>query len=170
MFYFVRHGKTDFSETYQKIYKGFGSNMVPLSEEGVRQVMSAAEDPRLQGADIIISSPYTRAVQTAAIIAAKTGAKTLVETDLHEWVSNTDYVFEDDETAEKAYAEFFESGGVHTSPEQKWEDAAAITGRVRAVLEKYKDMDKVIVAGHGMMIKAVTGVYPGYGEIIEFEL
>lgn len=34
MFYFVRHGKTDYSERNTKIYQGFGVNLSKLSEEG----------------------------------------------------------------------------------------------------------------------------------------
>ena len=39
-------------------------NLAPLSEEGVRQIEETAKDPRLQGAELILTSPYTRAVQT----------------------------------------------------------------------------------------------------------
>lgn len=31
MFYFVRHGKADYSERDRKIYQGFGVNLAPLS-------------------------------------------------------------------------------------------------------------------------------------------
>ena len=35
MFYFVRHGKTDYSQRNEKIYRGFGVQLAPLSEKGV---------------------------------------------------------------------------------------------------------------------------------------
>ena len=38
MFYFVRHGKTDYSEKNTKIYQGFGVNLSKLSELGISQV------------------------------------------------------------------------------------------------------------------------------------
>ena len=39
------------------------------------------------------------------------------------------------------------------------------------VLQKYADVPKVIVIGHGMMIEAVTGVpHPNFGEIVPFSL
>ena len=65
MFYLVRHGKTDYSERNTKIYQGFGVNLSKLSEKGVRQVKETALDDRLKGTDLILSSPYTRALQTA---------------------------------------------------------------------------------------------------------
>ena len=88
MFYLVRHGKTDYSERNTKIYQGFGVNLSKLSEKGVRQVKETALDDRLKGTDLILSSPYTRALQTAAILSKELGAELVVETDLHEWLAN----------------------------------------------------------------------------------
>ena len=105
MFYLVRHGKTDYSERNTKIYQGFGVNLSKLSEKGVRQVKETALDDRLKGTDLILSSPYTRALQTAAILSKELGAELVVETDLHEWLANKNYVYEEEETAEKAYDE-----------------------------------------------------------------
>ena len=50
--YFIRHGQTDYSLKDQKIYQGFGVNLAPLSEEGIRQIEEAAKDSRLKGAEI----------------------------------------------------------------------------------------------------------------------
>ena len=35
MFYFVRHGETDYTERGTKIYQGHGTNLAPLSETGI---------------------------------------------------------------------------------------------------------------------------------------
>lgn len=46
-----------------------------------------------------------------------------------------------------------------------------IIGAGLPVLQKYADVPKVIVIGHGMMIEAVTGVpHPNCGEIVPFSL
>jgi len=68
MFYLIRHGESDYSEKGTKIYRGFGENLAPLTLNGIKQIKKTAQDTRLKSAQIIISSPYTRAVQTAAII------------------------------------------------------------------------------------------------------
>ena len=172
MFYLIRHGKTDYSEINTKIYQGFGSNLARLSELGIRQIRETAGDPRLRGADLILASPYTRALQTAAILSRELGAEIVVETDLHEWLANKYYVYEDDETAERAYLEYEACGGVYPAGEERaWEDAASIRARVLPVLRKYARYGKVIVAGHGMMIRAVAGgEHPENGGIVEFEL
>ncbi len=172
MFYFVRHGQVDYSEINCKIYQGFGVNLSPLSEEGVRQIEETAKDERLSGADIIISSPYTRAVQSAAIISKVTNAPLVVETDLHEWLANKNYVYESDETAKRAYLEYEENHGRYPQGEKRlWEDAETIKKRVVRVLKKYSGYDKVIVVCHGTMIAATTGEKrPVNGQIVEFGL
>lgn len=177
MFYFVRHGKTDYSQKNTKIYQGWGTQLAPLSEKGIAQIEQTARDERLRGADLILSSPYTRAVQTAAILSRETGARIVIETDLHEWMANRAYVYDDDETAGQSYREYTEQNGVYPGGEERaWEDAAAIRARVYTVLEKYRHVGKVIIASHGMLMQAVTGKpddgrkWPDNGEIVEFEL
>lgn len=171
MFYFIRHGKTDYSERNTKVYQGFGVNLSKLSQLGVTQVKESAKDSRISDADMIICSPYTRAVQTAAILSKELGIDVVIETDLHEWLANKNYIYESDETAEQAYKEYEQNHGEHTSDSQMWEDVSSIKKRVLPVLEKYASYQKVIVACHGMLIQAVTGKeLPKCGEIVEFDL
>ena len=171
MFCFVRHGETDYTERGTKIYQGHGTNLAPLSETGIGQIKKAAKDIRLQEANLILCSSYTRAVQSAAILSKELGLEIRIETDLHEWVANDLYIYEDDHTAEKAYEEYVKNKGVHPDSGCRWEDAATIRRRVLPVLQKYADVPKVIVIGHGMMIEAVTGApHPKCGEIVPFSL
>ena len=66
---------------------------------------------------------------------------------------------------------YVKNKGVHPDSGCRWEDAATIRRRVLPVLQKYADVPKVIVIGHGMMIEAVTGVpHPNCGEIVPFSL
>ena len=171
MFYFVRHGKTDYSEHNQKIYQGYGVNLASLGEKGKKQIKQTAKDERLQDADLIISSPYTRALQSAAILSRKLNVKLEVETDLHEWLANKNYMYEEDSKAELACAEYFSLNGDYPpGQDRNWESRQLMAERVRKVLEKYSQYDKVIVVGHSMMIQAVTGYNPKLGEIVEFNL
>ena len=82
----VRHGEPDYSDIDERGYIGHGRDLAKLTEKGVRQAERAAEDTRLQGAELILSSPYTRALQTASIISRITQIPLTVETDLHEWM------------------------------------------------------------------------------------
>ena len=172
MFYLVRHGEPDYSEINTKIYTGFGSNMCPLTEKGRNQIKDTAQDPRLHNADIIITSPYTRALQTAAILSKELGLDILVETDLHEWLANKNYIHENDDIADENYNQFHYNKGCYPAGEEKdWETFEMMKNRAVAVLEKYKDYKNVIVTCHGMLIEAISGMHhPKHGEIIEFEL
>ena len=67
-FYLVRHGDPDPTMAGKMIFKGRGRNFAALSEEGQKQIKNAATDPRLKDCEIILASPYTRALQSAAII------------------------------------------------------------------------------------------------------
>lgn len=156
----------------RKIYKGFGLNLSPLSEKGVQQIKETSKDLRLKDADIILSSPYTRALQTAAILSKELDIEIAVETDLHEWIANKNYIYEDDAIAENNYVEYIEFNGSYPDGTKKaWESKEMMKNRVMEVLKKYSHYKKVIVACHGMMIQAVTGKsHPQNGEIIEFKM
>ncbi len=143
MFYFVRHGRTDYSQRNTKIYQGFGVNLSPLSAEGIREIQKTAKDPRLQNADLILTSPYTRALQTAAILSKELGAEIIVETDLHEWLANKNYIYEEDAAAAIAYREYIEHGGSYPlGAEPSWESAQMMRTRVLPVLEKYNSIKR----------------------------
>ena len=70
-FLFVRHGEADYSHCLDRGFTGLGIEMAQLSEIGKEQIKATSTDSRLQGADLLISSPYTRALQSASIIAKK---------------------------------------------------------------------------------------------------
>lgn len=124
----------------------------------------------MKGTAVILSSPYTRALQTAAILSKELQADIAVETELHEWPANTDYIYEDGEKAEEAYFGIYgEQRGLSGS--RDWKNAQHIRKRVPAVLQKYSGYEKTAAACRGMRIQAVTGgKFPENGEIQEFEL
>ena len=171
VFYFIRHGKTDYSERNEKVYQGFGVQLAPLSEQGIEEIRSTAKDERLRGVSIILSSPYTRAAQTAAILSKELQADIMIETDLHEWLANKAYIYEDEQSTEKNYLEFVKNNGVYPAGENlDWEDMSAMRSRVFPILEKYKHYPKVAVACHGLLIRAVCGgSLVKNAEIVTFE-
>lgn len=79
LYYLVRHGEPDYEAIANIGFYGFGRSFAPLSERGIKQVEIAANNNRLLTADIIVSSPYTRALQTAAIISRKINKEIIIE-------------------------------------------------------------------------------------------
>lgn len=154
-FCFIRHGSADFSEMGRKFYKNEGSFMCTLSEKGIEQAKNAAKDERLKGADLIITSPFGRALHTAAILSKELTVDIKVETDLHEWFADVwEYSYLDDETACRNYDEFRDNKGKYPDGENKqWESADMLRERVSGVLDKYKYYKKVIVVCHGVLME-----------------
>jgi broad specificity phosphatase PhoE/ribonuclease HI len=77
----LRHGQTPLST--ERRFAGTGD--IELTETGVRQAKLAAERLAARGdIDVIVTSPLQRASQTAAEVAAATGAAVTVDDDLRE--------------------------------------------------------------------------------------
>ena len=66
--FMIRHGKADYSYGDAHNFIGHGHDLAKLSEEYIEDVIKTSKDSRLKEATLIVSSPYTRALQTAAII------------------------------------------------------------------------------------------------------
>ena len=171
MFYFVRHGIADDAEMGSKFYRGIDMFLCKLSDEGASQIENAAKDERLQGADIILCSPYTRAVHSAAILSKALITPIAIETDLHEWSADKNFAPKSDEESINALKEFFACRGEYPRGEERdWETVSDIRSRVTAVLRKYGSYRRVIVVGHGIVILALTGEEIPNGGVIGYEL
>lgn len=171
IFYFIRHGQMDISMAGKKFYKDFAYNMMTLSEEGIRQIHETAKDRRLQNADLIITSPFGRALHSAAILSKDLNIEMRVETDLHEWLADSiSYEFLPDEMAKESYKSLTENHGRHPEGAQCfWESADQMKERVMNVLSRYRNYNKVIVVCHGTLMQYVLEMeHPKNGQIEEF--
>lgn len=172
-FYFIRHGEPDFSEAGTGIYQGFCVHMLTLTEKGKQQIRDASKDERLKKAELILASPYGRAMHTAAILSKELNLDIQVETDLHEWVADAvNYSYLPYEEAVRCYQELHENQGHH--PEGKeciWESVENMQTRVLEVLKKYQNYEHVIVSCHGTLMQYVLGMeHPEHGQIAEYKL
>lgn len=154
-FILVRHGEPRYDEVIEKGYVGMGYDLGKLSDNGVRQAEERAKDPLLNDAEIIISSPYTRALQTAAIISRLTDIPLTVENDLHEWMPDTKFLFDLD--ANESFQEYLSAQGVrNVGHTYRWESYPDLKKRVQLTLIKYKNYKKVIVVCHGIVMSTLT--------------
>lgn len=60
--FFVRHGHPDYTELKALGYPGFGNDLAPLDALGRSQAEQTARDPRLKQGQLIVASPFTRAL------------------------------------------------------------------------------------------------------------
>lgn len=156
-YYLIRHGEADYSKLMQHHFFGFGRDLAPLTEKGIIQAMETAKDERLKTAELIISSPYTRAMQTAQIISKNTGIEVRVELDLHEWLPDLSNQYTTSEEAFRLTEEFVKFRGVYPIETSKqWETLEDMRKRMRRVADKYAKYEKVILVGHGMALRTLA--------------
>lgn len=172
-FIFVRHGEPDYPSTLDWQKMSLAKNFAGLTEAGRNQIKNTCNELKKYNAELIISSPFTRTMQGAAIMARELDLDVVVEHDLYEWQADLTYSIEDDDELTALVNEYNELDGIVPKGEKRvWETTESVKNRVLKVLEKYTDYDCVIVSGHGMMTEAVLGYKAGieYGQIVEITL
>lgn len=157
IFYLIRHGKADYSYGDKHGFIGQGHDFAPLKQDRIKEVIETSKDLRLKKAEIIISSPYTRALQTASIISKETGLEIIVEPDIREWQPDLTYQYKDSIEMKEYYRDYIENKGKYPNNEiRKWETKEHLKNRVMSVINKYKDKyDTVIVVAHKMAFQAI---------------
>lgn len=158
-FYLIRHGEPDWSLNERHQLKGHGRDLPPLTEIGIKQAKMAAQDKRLQQAELILSSPYTRAMQTAAILSRELNIDLRVEFDLREWQPDLTFAYDSLERLRELTEDYERCNGTYPVGEMRpWESKAALKQRMDVVLERYRDYSHVIVVTHGEIIRTQTDV------------
>ncbi len=170
--FLVRHGEPNY-EAVKDL--GLVSYLADLTPKGFSQAKEAALKLKDSGAEIILTSPYTRALQTAYTIKEETNLPIIVEPRLHEWLEDTTHR----NTLENGYFksmydEFLENKGKKNSNTIfPWEDINTVACRAHSVLEKYRQFGykKIIVVAHAIVIRTLgytEQTFP-YGTIFEKE-
>ena len=169
LFYLIRHGQPDYSELETHGFFGFGRAFAPLSTKGIAQAETTARDPRLKEAAFIVTSPYTRALQTAQIISRETGLEVKVDLDLHEWMPDMTNKLASGQESALLAADFSACKGTYPPGEtRRWETLAHMRARMRAVADRYADYGCVIFVGHGMAFRTLAYIkHMQPAEIIE---
>lgn len=168
-FLFIRHGEPDYTEIDKRKYRGFGNDLAPLTKKGIEQVKELSLSNKLKNCNIILTSPYTRTMQTASILSKKLDLDMIVELDLMEWIPDFSYTYDDYSNVVKWRQIYESNNGKHLNNTDNWEEKESIISRVNKVLEKYTNYSKVAIITHGMVINAITGVEkPQCAKIIKY--
>jgi broad specificity phosphatase PhoE len=158
--YIIRHGETEYNK--QRIVQGYGE--IPLNDEGIAQAARLADRLAEARVDEIVSSDLRRAVMTAAIAAARTGAHIRYDTDFRERNPGSHV----DQHYDEAAAFFTD---YHYEPPEG-ESVAAFNERVRAAFEALAKKDgatdkHIALVTHGMVCAAFAHVYLEHDNILE---
>ena len=148
----LRHAQPDYSAVEGK---GPGFNhLAPLSAAGIEQAQAVSQHELLANAELVISSPYTRTLQTAAIIAGSLALPLVVDVGFHERLPDTKNELKTREELEQSFEEYDLCKGIHTADGlHHWESTAQQISRVKHSLGKYTAHKKVIIVTHGELIR-----------------
>ena len=151
---FVRHGEPDYDCLKSIDLHKISKNIAPLSINGEMQAEKASHCKALEDADIIISSPYTRALETSLFIGHFLNKKIIIEPDLREWECEIDYDPFNLELEKDIEKEFHMFKGVHSDKcKYYWESLEHLAFRANNVIKKYNQYKKVIIVTHAMLIR-----------------
>ncbi|MGM9635593.1 MAG: histidine phosphatase family protein [Candidatus Avispirillum sp.] len=171
-FYLVRHGEPDYESVGEWSKVPFGREFAGLTKKGESQICEAISELCKYSPQIVISSPYTRAMHGAAMISRTLNIPLFVERDLHEWDSDKSHTISSPQELSRLCNDFDSCNGVCSNgTEKQWESRQQVKIRVLKVLEKYLAYERVIVCGHAIMMQSVTGESRSYeyGEIVNWE-
>lgn len=168
-FLLIRHGETAWHLPTAKGAKGWGVEMAPLTEKGIRQVKRIIPDVRDWSPELLVSSPTSRTLHTCALLSKELGVPFEVEFDLHEWIPDNGLRWESYDEVLEAQDEMKRLGGEWPEGETRnWESLSQVNKRVSEVLKRYKTWAKVAVICHEVVIRSLTGQDLSFTESIEY--
>lgn len=168
--YFVRHGQPDYQSPTGKRDGSWDPDLAPLTPIGRLQIDTIARDYRLQEAEAVLSSSYSRALESAALLAGALDKPFFVEYDLHEWRPHDGAHGPADPDLLRRAAHALRFG---EDPGQgPWETLDEVRRRVLSVLQRYRSFDRLVVVSHAVVIASVVGVLRPveHAEIVPFDL
>lgn len=157
---FIRHGQPDYNniKNTDPIYF---SNLAPLTDKGIEQ-SNNIDLAKIKDAEIIISSPYTRALQTASIISLNLNKKIIVEPLLHEWLP--------DKTFNSKILDFCKYNEAFIKNEfiYNFETNEEMQYRLKKVIDKYNNLyDNIIIVGHQRLFASLINKQLKYCEVFK---
>jgi len=160
--YLVRHGEADYGLIHKRRWPGKLADLAPLTARGAEQAAAAADQLAKVGAVRLLSSPFTRTMQTASAVSCRIGLVIEVELDLHEWLPDDTFRWHDLAEVRELVAEFDSCGGEWPPGERRvWEPLSSVRRRASAALSRAADglagSGSLIAVCHEMVIRSVTG-------------
>ncbi|MCC8483988.1 MAG: phosphoglycerate mutase family protein [Rickettsia endosymbiont of Labidopullus appendiculatus] len=160
IFFLIRHGETDWSLNEKHQLKGGYRDLPCLTPNGIRQVNELSKNLRLKNAELILSSPYTRALQTAAILSKNIDLDITVEFELREWQPDLGLGISNQIQLKSAIDDYERNNGIYPAGIPKtWESKNSIKDRIEGVLRRYLNYKYIIVVTHEQVIKTWVDAY-----------
>ena len=157
--YLVRHGEPDYEPMDSRGWPGTAADSAPLTALGRKQAEELADLLGGIRATYLVSSPYTRALHSAAIIGHRLALGVRVDYDLRDWLPDDSGIWsEADLHAAQAELEAYD-GEWPDGIKRRWEPLSRVRERARAALARHTASTDgpVLAVTHAMVIRALTG-------------
>jgi broad specificity phosphatase PhoE len=158
--YLVRHGQPDYAPVDSRGWPGMAADAAPLTPEGSKQAEAVADLLSGIGATYLVSSPFTRALHSAAIIGHRLALGVRVDYDLRDWLPDSTGSWRGVADVRAAEAELDEYGGEWPEGIRRaWEPLSVVRARAREALARHTASTDgpVLAITHAMVIRALTG-------------
>lgn len=168
----VRHGQSEWNAVYNRTRVDPNIPDPPLTAEGRRQAEAAAEVLAGAGLERLLASPYMRTLETAEIIAARTGIGITVEPMVRE---RTAFSCDIGTPRSRLAARWPELSFDHV--EEIWWPSAVESeaelgrrcSRFRLTARGLVNWQRVAVVTHWGFIRGIAGVEARNGELVRFD-
>lgn len=167
----VRHGQSEWNAAYNRTRIDPNIPDPPLTAEGRRQAEAAAQNLAASGIERLLVSPYVRTLETAEIIAARTGIAVTVEPMVRERAAFSC----DIGTPRSRLAARWPHLSFEHVEEIWWPNAETDVEldrrchRFRDAARSLVDWQRVAVVTHWGFIRGVTGIEARNGELVRFD-
>lgn len=161
----MRHAETDWRRVNERGWVGLANDFAPLTERGRRQAADAARQAARLAPAVLLSSPMTRAMETAAIVGRRLGLDAVVEMDLREWLPDRRMRWSSAAEVRDAYAAMIAGeAGKPADGAGEWETLREVKDRGLRALRPYAARGAAVLAVcHEVIIQAMTG-HPDTGD------
>lgn len=158
----VRHAEPDYAALpgHQPVYDGARRDLAPLSDRGVHQAGCLAATLTGWRPTLVLSSPYTRTLHTAALLAARLRSPLHVDLDLHDWLpirDGTSVITPQVVRQKVAEYDHWKGAGGGLPAERTWETDDEMRERLMAAVRRHPDKPALVIVTHEAVIKAATG-------------
>lgn len=158
--YLIRHSEPTYSTVTAAGYVGYGRDLAGLSERGIAIAKETSHNPIFQKIELMLASPYTRALQTAHYLAKPYDFDLKVELGLLEW--RPDLSGRRLTSEAQSFAAFREycRDKTHRNPGYplEYETGEEVKARMLQVLAKYQeDYSRIACVTHGEAMRQFVG-------------
>jgi len=168
----VRHGQSEWNAAYNRTRVDPNIPDPPLTAEGRSQAEEAARLLTQSGIERLLVSPYVRALETAEIIAARTGMTIAIEPMVRERAAFSC----DIGTPRSRLAARWPHLSFDHVEEIWWPEVLETEAelgrrchRFRAAARGLADWQRVAVITHWGFIRGITGIEARNGELVRFD-